>query len=175
MKGVTTFTSKLAVVSAAVGGSALTYLAVAVELSLPWALMIALAVLFITFAIGAMQSWAAAVQTARAYMPTWEHCQAQADTLKALTYEFREDGSGGLVEVDQLDQQKLINFRREYMLAHMAFVTADFDRACAAGYKPNFDRDTIGTANLPDVVEFAAEFERVAQRWRESEAIQKHA
>jgi hypothetical protein len=169
MKGALTFTDRLAFFSGLAGGAVLTYVIFAAEFSLSWILVAILGALLIVFIIGADQIFGVWYQAAMAYAPTWEHCQAMADNLKALTHEYRHDGSGGLLEPDAVEPQRRIAFRSEYVRAWLAFAKADFDRASVAGYPLDFDRDRIDSAELPDVVELAAEFERASERWREAE------
>lgn len=155
MKGGAVLTDKVALLSGFVGGSVLTYLLVASNLPLAWGVAVALVVVMVVFAVGAYRLWADAYEAAFRFCPTWEHIQTRADTLRALVNEHAERGQG---------------FQRQFMAGHMAVTRRDFDRAVAAGYPPNFDRDRISGADLEDVRELINAFENVVQVWKEAEA-----
>ena len=166
--GVTSFVGKLALVTGFVGGSLLTYLIFVTDLHPAWVATVAVAVLLVVFVIGAEQLWEQTYMTLVSYAPTWERCRDQANNLKALAHEHRHDGTR-VLPLEEVDDQLRINFRRDYMNGWMSFVEAEYDRACAAGYRPDFDRDRIATAELDDVIELAAALDDVVVRWRAAE------
>lgn len=168
VKGATLFTGRLALISGFVGGCVLTYLTFVTDLNAAWVVAIALATLLVIFVIGADQIFGVWYQTAIAYAPTWERCRDQANNLTALTSEFRHDGTR-VLPLDEVPLQRRIDFRREYMAGWMSFVEAEYDRACAAGYVPDFDPDRIATAELEDALELSDVLRDVAKRWRAAE------
>jgi hypothetical protein len=166
VRGVATFGGKLAGISGFVGGSVLTYLVFVADLALPWAILAFAVTVLIVFVIGAYQLWSAADDAAWRFSPTWELCQVRADGLRALTEEYRYDGMGQLLDPNDVPHGQQVAFRRQYLAGHMAATKADFDRAVAAGYAPDFDRDKLGSADLPDVVRLADALQEVATTWR---------
>jgi hypothetical protein len=170
MRGAMAFGGKLAFLSGLVGGSVLTYVLFIADLSLPWILVAVLAALLATFAVGAYQFWDEAYRVALRLTPTWEYMQNEADVLRALTTEYCYDASGALVEPHEVSPERRVAFQRQYMAGFMASARENFDRVRSAGYDLNFDRERIGSAQIEDVVELAAAFEDVAQRWREEES-----
>jgi hypothetical protein len=143
----------LSLLTGLVGGSALTYLLAVVHVSLPWALVILLTVLLIIGLVGSYLAWSEQRQAALRFQPTWEHIQTRADNLRALVneHEHRE------------------GFKQQYMAGHMTTTRRDYDRAVAAGYPPQFDRDRIGNAEMDDVRELIVALDDVVRRWRADE------
>jgi len=150
VRGAVAFGGKLALLTGLLGGSALAYVLFVADLGSAWTAAIALAALLVVLLTGAYQLWNQAYEQAWRFTPTWEQLQTRADVLRALVDEHAERGGG---------------FKRQYMAGHMSQTRRDFDRAVAAGYTPDFDRDRIGNADLEDVRELVAAFDAVVTVW----------
>lgn len=135
-----------------VGGSALAYGIFIAHLSLAWALLIGFGALGLIYAVGAYRLWSEAYATAYRFMPTWEQLQARADTLQGVIHGTTPD-----------------TFKNQYLGGHMLALRKDYDRAAAAGHRPEFDRELIRTAELEDMAAIIGALEKAALAWKEAE------
>ena len=164
VRGVASFGGKVAALSAFVGGSVLTYAIFVVHLSASWAIACLLGVVLIIFVTGAYRLWSEAYDAAWRFAPTWENLQTRADNLRALVEEYSYDGSGELLDdLTQVSREKKNQFRRQFMAGHMVQTRQDYDRAVAAGFEPDFDRDRISSCQLEDVAELVAAFDAAVE------------
>jgi hypothetical protein len=154
VRGIVVFGPLIGVLTVLVGGSVLAYALFVANLPWAWTAAIALGVLLLVFVLGAYQLWSEAYGAALRFGPTWEHVQTRADTLRALVNEHDQRGAG---------------FQRQYMAGHMTAARRDYDHAVAAGYRPDFDRERIGSADLAGVRELVAALDDVVRRWRADE------
>ena len=142
----------LALATTVVGGSALAYGIFIADLSLAWGVLIGLGTLGLVYAVGAYRLWSEAYDAAYRFMPTWEQLQARADALQGVIH-------GATPE----------RFKNQYMGGHMLALRQDYDRAAAAGHRPEFDRELIRTAELEDMSGIIGALEDAALAWKKAE------
>jgi hypothetical protein len=151
-KGLTASGGKFAAATSLIGGSALAYGVFVAHLNAPWALLICVAVGALIYGLGAYELWSEAYAAAFRFMPTWEQLQTRADTLQGLIYGSTPD-----------------RFKNQYMGGHMNALRQDYDRADAAGHRPDFDRELIRTVELEEMAAVISSLEAAALAWKEAE------
>ena len=151
-KGLTASGGRFATATSLVGGSVLAYGVFVAHLDFPWALFIWLAVGALIYGLGAYKLWSEAYAAAFRFMPTWEQLQTRADTLQGLIYGSTPD-----------------QFKSQYMGGHMNALRQDYDRADAAGHRPDFDRELIRKVELEEMTTVISSLEVAALTWKEAE------
>jgi len=132
------------------GGSLVAYLGLARDLGPGFIAALVTAIVLFVFILGAEEYFFKAHRAAWAYAPTWQKMQARADTLRVIA-----EPEGG--------------FRSRYSNHQMIAARADFDRAVASGFTPNFSRERIPDVEYGDVEDLIAAFDDVVNRWQKAE------